>query len=177
MLSSTSNSEAKLEAAKPEAVRPTLTRETWVLLLCAVLVYACAEGAARFGLERISKIHQRIMTQQRAAAALRPASPGQPRTILLAGNSLLNAGLDQEVLEAELKDFYKPQPLIVGATDYYDWYYSLRSLFHTGMRPDVVVVALHAAQLTANSIAATFQRGSSSTSPIYGRCRALREPT
>jgi hypothetical protein len=149
MLSSTSNSEAI-------KVRPVLTRATWALLLCAVLVYAGAEGAAQFGLQRISGIHQRIMGQWQAALALQPASPGQPQTILFAGNSLLNAGLNIEVLETELRGRYRPQRLIVEATNYYDWYYALRCLFHKGMRPDVVVVALHAAQFTTNTIRGDF---------------------
>jgi hypothetical protein len=152
MLSSTSSSEATV-------VRAKITRVTWVLLLCAALVCAGAEAAARFGLERISKIHQRIMGEQRAAAALRKAAPGQPATILFAGNSLLLVGFDTKAFESEVHGLYKPQRLIVEATNYYDWYYGLRRLFHRGMRPDVVVVSLHAAQLTANSIRGDFSAG------------------
>ena len=152
MPSSTSSSEAV-------EVRPALTRATWALLLCAVLVYAGAEGAARFGLERLSQMHQRIMGQLRASAALRPAPAGQPKTILFAGNSLLNAGLDIDVLNAELQGRYQPQRVIVEATNYYDWYYGLRRLFREGMRPDVVVVALYASQLRTDSIRGDFSSG------------------
>jgi hypothetical protein len=103
---------------------------------------------ARFGLERFSRIHQRIMSERRQAAALRT---GTPQTILFAGNSLLQTGLDIPVLDTELAGLYKPQRFIVEATNYYDWYYGLKRLFREGMRPDAVVVALHVAQLTANS--------------------------
>ena len=61
-----------------------------------------------------------------------------------------------DVLEAGVRGRYRPQRMMVEATNYYDWYYALRSLFGKGMRPDVVVVALHAAQLTTNTIRGDF---------------------
>lgn len=136
--------------------KPGITRATWALVVCAIFICLGTEGAARFGLGRISKIHQRIMAEQRAAEALRQAPAGQPQTILFAGNSLLETGLDIPLIQSKLQGRYKPQRFIVEATNYYDWYYALKRLFRGGMRPDVVVVALHAAQLTTKTIRGDF---------------------
>ena len=40
-----------------------LTRETRALLVCAAVLFVCIEGVARFGLERVSSLIQRLKSE------------------------------------------------------------------------------------------------------------------
>lgn len=150
MPSSTFNSE---EVAIKHA---GLRRATWTLLALALLLYACAEAAATFGMEHVSKLHRRIMTEARQAQALRPAKPGQPPVVLFIGNSLLLEGVDLPVLTEGLRGRYQPRRYVIEATTYEDWLFGLKRLFRHGMRVDSVVLCLNALDFTAHSIRGDF---------------------
>jgi hypothetical protein len=116
-----------------------------------MLICVLTEAAARFGLGRISRIQRRIDEEANAALRVRRAAEGRPKAVLFIGNSLLLEGLDMGMLEAGLRDRYRPQRYVVEATTYYDWLYGLRRLFRGGMRPDTVVLSLGPTQLAAST--------------------------
>ena len=84
---STSNSDAKVETPGTRISGATLA-----LLVGAALIFFCAEGAARFGLERVSRINRRILKESADAGDLRQPTEGTRQRILFVGNSLLLEG-------------------------------------------------------------------------------------
>lgn len=102
-------------------------------------VLAAGELAA-IGLESRSQYYRRIRSEDRAAARLRPAPQGSPRTMLIVGNSLLFRGVDF----AALRSPFAASRFAVFGTAYYEWFYALRRLFRLGMRPDCVVLCMSA---------------------------------
>lgn len=142
MHSSTFNSEMK--------------RATMALLASAVVLFLCVEGAARFGLERVSRIHRRIMEETAEARDLTQPADGARKRILFVGNSLLLEGVDMEMLKAGLQSKYEAHRYVVEQTYYLDWLYGLRGLFRDGMKADVIVLCLNAPQLTAPAIRGDF---------------------
>ena len=133
-----------------------VTRETWALLACVFLLYGAAEGVARVGLQRVSRIHRRILEEAATARQLRRSTGGQGETVLFAGNSLLLEGLHMDLLKAGLQPRYQPHRYIVEQTSYFDWFYGLQRLFREGMRPDAVVLCLNPPQFTSSSIRGDF---------------------
>ena len=131
-------------------------RAIWTLLAVALLICTCLEGAAIFGLERVSKIHRRIMGEAQGAVAVRHGAPGRPKTLVALGNSLLLTGLNPARMESDLSGRYVPKRYVVESTAYLDWFYGLRRLFGEGMRPDVVMVGLDPSQLIPNVVRGDF---------------------
>lgn len=127
-----------------------------MLIASAIVVCIICEKVATFGLERVSRIQRRMLTEDLASRNLRPAAPGQPRTVLFAGNSLLLAGLDMGALQKGLAGRYAPQRYVVEQTSYYDWRYGLSRLFRQGMRPDMVIVCLSPPQFFVTAIRGDF---------------------
>jgi hypothetical protein len=152
MLLSTSSSEP---SGLQQAHAP-FRRAIRMLLAGTFLLCVCVEIAATFGLERISRIHQRIMSDERQARSLSRAVPGKPKTLLLVGNSLLLAGLDPDLLRSGLAGQYDPTRYAIESTTYYDWLFGLRRLFRGGMRPDDIIVCLNPLQLATSVIRGDF---------------------
>jgi hypothetical protein len=136
--------------------RPGLNRATWILIGLSLLLYGVAEGVARMAFGRISKLHHRIMTERQAALAIRHAPPGSPRTLLVVGNSLLLEGIDFPRFAKEVSPTLQASRFIVEGTAYYDWYFSLRSLFRQGVRPDTVVLGFNPPALATDEIRGDF---------------------
>ncbi len=151
MPSSTFNSESKHASASPRLQRAALA-----LLVCALLVFVAVEGAARFGLQRVSRIHRRILQEAAEARNITQPADGARSRVLFVGNSLLLEGMDMDRLKAGLDARYEPQRYVVESTYYLDWLYGLRKLFREGMRPAEVVLSLNAAQLTARTMRGDF---------------------
>jgi len=124
-----------------------------IAALLAVLFVYCStlEVVTCLGLARISRIQRRLDDDYRAAGSLRPEVPGDPPTILFAGNSLLLAAVDRSLLQKELAPNYHLAMLPVENTQYEDWYFGLRRLFAEGSRPSVVVVCLSMRQLISHA--------------------------
>ncbi len=133
-----------------------LRRATWALLALALLLYACAEIVAIFGMEHVSKLHHRIMTEARQAQALRRAEPGHPPVVLFVGNSLLLMGVDLPALSYGLRGHYQVRRYVIEATSYEDWVFGLKRLFRQGMPVDSVVLCLNALDLTSRGIRGDF---------------------
>lgn len=134
----------------------SLRRATVLLFVIALSLYGLAEVAARVGLSRFSKIHRRIMEDQRAAKAVRPASAGQPKTILFTGNSLMLEGVNFPQLAEQTQSRFRVTRFAVEQTSYYDWLFAFRSLFRQDVRPDYIVLCLSPGQLRVDTIRGDF---------------------
>ena len=151
MPSSTFNSETKHPSAGARVSRATVA-----LLVCAAVLYLCIEGAARFGLERVSRIHRRIMDEAAESRILTQPPSGGRKRILLVGNSLLLEGVDMTMLSAGLRSRYETHRFVVEQTSYLDWLYGLKKLFRNGTRADVILLCLNTPQLTSPGIRGDF---------------------
>ncbi len=122
-----------------------------VLASCACVLAAAELAAAGFA--RVSRIERRTAAEMRAALGVRPgAASGRSASILIAGNSLLDKGVNFPALARALGANVDARRLVVEQTAYLDWYYGLRRLFRAGSRPDVAVLKLNAAQLLSGAI-------------------------
>ena len=126
----------------------------WVALLLATvcLFMIGVEAVTAYGFDRVSKIQRRVRAQYQAALAMRQTHGSGPVQVLILGNSLLGAGIDQSLLRSSLSPDIDVRFLVVESTMYFDWYYGLRRLLREGARPDVVVVALPLRHLTQNTV-------------------------
>jgi hypothetical protein len=109
-----------------------------------------AELLSRYALPRISQIEGRIRSDERAAMSIRTPAPGSPPTVLLAGNSLLLRGLDYPRIRAEMAPDARVLRFVIENTEYLDWYYGLRHMFESGVRPSTVVLCLNLGQTTSS---------------------------
>ena len=120
-----------------------------MLLLAVVLVTVSGELIVRFGLERGSQIEGRTAAEQREIFAM-ARRPGMH--VLVVGNSLLDAGVDFPRLREGLGRQCVVMRYVIEQTAFFDWFYGLRRLYDDGARADVVVLALDAEQMVADSI-------------------------
>ncbi len=114
-----------------------------VLLLAGlVAMLAGAEAAARAVLSPSSRIQQRVTNELDGARSLRAGSGSREKSVLIAGNSLLLAGVEMDRLRSALQPDWRCQRLVIESTTYLDWLYGLRRLHREGARPNVVVLML-----------------------------------
>lgn len=122
------------------------------VLLAAMLIYLGAlEIFARTVVPERSRVQREYAEDYRAALALQPVTGSGATTALIVGNSLLRAGVDQEMLRRAMAPDYFVSVFPVDYTMYWDWYFGLRRLFADGARPAVVVVSLSPEQLVSDS--------------------------
>jgi hypothetical protein len=138
--SSTSNSEAR---AATRAI---------VFLLAGLFLYSAAlEVVTRRGFSRISRIQRRVHEDLSAAKSIAPSVLNDPRTMLVAGNSLLLDGVDRASLKKQLAPNYLVTLLPVENTQFEDWYFGLRRLFAERSRPSIVVLCLSTRQMMSGA--------------------------
>lgn len=120
--------------------------------LAAATVALCAglELFFRCGVPRMSRIEHRFVREYAAVTSPRD-EPGVASQWLVAGNSLLGAGVKFDVLQRELAPQVQANRLLVEDTAYFDWYYGLRRSFADGAKPDTVVLFLNPKQLVSQS--------------------------
>ena len=122
-------------------------------LLAGILVYFSAlEIFAHAVVPQFSRVQREYAEDYRTALALQPMTASGASTTLIVGNSLLRAGVDQEMLRRAMAPDYFISLFPVDYTMYWDWYFGLRRLFAEGARPAVVVVSLSPEQLISDSI-------------------------
>ncbi len=122
-----------------------------MLLAGIVLLFIVAEVLVRFGIGPASRIEGRIERENRAALSMKKGV-GETRTMLLIGNSLLQAGVDFPAYQKHLAPEVNASRFVVEQTDFLDWYYFLRKMYHAGGKPDFVVLNLTATQLANDQI-------------------------
>jgi len=116
-------------------------RAAWWLLAGCLLVALAGEGAARFTLDRVSRIQRRTADEYQLAQTIGADACGR-RHVLLVGNSLLDEDVRFDSVRAALANGWDARRFVIEQTFYYDWYYGLKRLFREGARPDLVIVML-----------------------------------
>lgn len=122
-----------------------------IALLALMAVYGLAvESITRCVLSPMSKI-QRVFTSELAQSAhLQSAADDRPRTLLVVGNSLLDAAVDFRQLNSSLGSEWRAVRLFVSDSDYLDWRFGLSKLLASGTHPDAVAVMLTPRQLVSD---------------------------
>lgn len=110
-----------------------------------------AEVLVRFGIGPASRIEGRIERESRAALSIKKGA-GETKTLLMIGNSLLLEGVDFPVYRNYMAPEVSATRFVVEQTDFLDWYYFLRKMYHSGGQPDIVVLNLTATQLANDQI-------------------------
>ncbi len=125
----------------------------WVLALLGLiaLFLLSVEGMTRFAFPRISKLQRRMASEYKEALAT-GRETGGGNSVLIVGNSLLNAAVETDELKRALAPEWKLTRFQVEDTTILDWHYGLRRLFAEGARPKVVLVMLSAPQAAANNV-------------------------
>src|SRR5579859_53568 len=103
-------------------------------------------------LKRHSETYARISRQYADALQVRSARPGEPKSVLMVGNSLLLYGVDVDRLQKLTSSQLSIHPIFLEATGYYDWLYALRRLFRNGSRPQVVVLGVGVNAFLSNGV-------------------------
>src|SRR5438045_3193304 len=124
----------------------TVRRATRLLLTGCVIIALGAEAAARFALDRTSKMQQRVVVEYRAARQIGYDRREGRTHVLVVGNSLLDEGVQFDRVRTALDDQCDARRLVVEQTSYFDWYYGIKALLDAGARPDIVVVVLSPSQ-------------------------------
>jgi hypothetical protein len=109
-----------------------------------------AELLSRYAFPRISEIEGRISSDEHEAMSIRAPAPGSRPTVLLVGNSLLLRGLDYPKIRTEMAPDARVLRFVIENTEYLDWYYGLRHMFESGVRPSMVVVCLNLGQTVSS---------------------------
>src|SRR4029077_11005617 len=122
-----------------------------VVGICAILMIGI-EIFSVYLLKHDSATYARISRQYDEAAKMFPASPGEPPSVLMVGNSFLLYGIQLDRLRSLTSASMRIYPIFLEATGYYDWLYGLRRLFREGARPDVVVVGVGVNHFLTNGI-------------------------
>ncbi len=116
-------------------------RAVAIALLAAVVFLVGLELVTRMGFSRISRVESRVRHEHEEASALRPGGPGHPPTVLIVGNSLLLAAID-ETFATRMAPYAHVQRFVIEQTGVLDWEYGIRRLLAEGARPDYLVVCL-----------------------------------
>jgi hypothetical protein len=118
-----------------------LTYAKALAVICAMLIIAL-EISSVYLLKHHSVTYARISRQYDEAMKIRRAGPGEPASVLMVGNSLLLHGVQLDRLQMLTSSSMRINPILLEATGYYDWLYTLQRLFRQGARPQVVVVGV-----------------------------------
>src|SRR5712664_1051839 len=119
--------------------------------ICALFLFAF-EFFSDFLLKHHSETYARVSRQYAEAVKMRPAKPGEPTSVLMVGNSLLQEGVDLDRLKNLTSGQMRIYPIFLEATGFYDWFYGLQRLFREGSRPQVVVLGVGVSGFLANSV-------------------------
>lgn len=133
-----------------------MTAPTLALLAGLVLYALGVEAVTRRVLAPASKVQRTLDAEIAAAERLRPAAAGQPKTVLLVGNSLLEAGVDVGALNRSLQPGWRARRVVVTDTVYTDWHFGLQRLLDSGARPDAMVILFSPVQLMRTSVRGSY---------------------
>ena len=145
MPSSTSVSERQTTALR-------LDRFTVIMLSTIVVSLAFLEIVSREKFDSTSKVQRRELSERAQLLAVRDSPTINDPHVALLGNSLMLAGIDEQVLRTTLEPAYDPAAYFVLGTNYYDWYFGLRRLFAEGSRPRYILLGLSPNQLATSEV-------------------------
>jgi hypothetical protein len=123
-----------------------------ILFAICVSLTISLELLSDYLLKHHSETYARVSQQYADALRVRHAKPGQPMSVLMAGNSLLLYGVDVDRLQKLTSSQLSIHPIFLEATGYYDWLYALRRLFRDGSRPQVVVLGVGVNAFLSNAV-------------------------
>ncbi|HYW98500.1 MAG TPA: hypothetical protein VE822_05265 [Candidatus Elarobacter sp.] len=123
-----------------------------LLVGISALLIVLFEFLSGYLLKHHSETYHRVSHQYAEAVKMQPATPGQPTSVLMVGNSLLLEGVDVNRLKELTSGQMHICPIFLEATGYYDWFYALQRLFREGARPQVVVLGVGVNSFLANSV-------------------------
>lgn len=125
-------------------IQPTIRKFYAVMLLFSIAIgYCSVEIFFYVWSVRYSSGRKILISEYHGTLALRARDPkSNLPTMLLAGNSLLQRGVDFDYFQETLSAVYKIQRFAVPATTYQDWQYILRDAFLRGSRPQYVVLVM-----------------------------------
>ncbi len=130
---------------------PAFTHAKVFFVICLALIVSF-EFLSSYLLKHHSETYARVCRQYADALQVRPARPGEPKSVLMVGNSLLLEGIDVDRLQKLTSSQLSIHPIFLEATGYYDWLYALRRLFREGSRPDVVVLGVGVRSFLSNGV-------------------------
>lgn len=130
---------------------PAMTYAKILVAICTILTI-CFEGLSNYLMKRHSETYARVSQQYVDALRVRPAKPGEPKSVLMVGNSLLLYGVDVDRLQKLTSSQLSIHPIFLEATGYYDWLYALERLFREGSRPQVVVLGVGVNAFLSNGV-------------------------
>jgi len=115
-----------------------------VVLLLAAIAIACAfvEMATAVWSHSINKYGRRVEAEYTEAAVLRPGGEGEPKSVLVVGNSTLYRGVDVRDLRNRIRPDMDAHVLALDGSMIEDWHFALRELFRKGAHPDFLVLML-----------------------------------
>ena len=119
--------------------------------ICLALIMSF-EFLSDYLLKHHSETYARVSRQYGDALRIPPSKPGEPKSVLMVGNSLLLEGIDVDRLQKLTSSQLSIHPIFLEATGYYDWLYALKRLFREGSRPDVVVVGVGVNSFLSNGV-------------------------
>jgi hypothetical protein len=119
--------------------------------ICLALI-GSFEYLSNYLLKHHSETYARISRQYADALQVRPAKAGEPKSVLMVGNSLLLYGVDVDRLQRLTSSQLSIHPIFLEATGYYDWFYALERLFRKGSRPEVVVLGVGVNSFLSNGV-------------------------
>jgi hypothetical protein len=131
--------------------RAALTYVKALLGICALVIIGL-EISSYYLLDHFSLTYSRISQQYERALTMRRATPGEPPSVLIVGNSLLLHGIQLDRLRSLTSGSMQIYPIFLEATGYYDWLFGLRKIFDEGARPDVVVLGVGVNYFLSNHI-------------------------
>lgn len=151
---STSSSEVPVPGADAGAKQGRRYLRAAVGLIASIAVFLIGvELVTLFGFSRVSRIQKRISEEYRAAITARK---GPEPELLLAGNSLMEAGIQFPDLQRGLGPEWKSKRFVVEQTSYPDWYYGFRRIYSDGGRPTVTALMVSPRHLTNTTIRGDF---------------------
>ena len=118
----------------------------------SALLIVLFEFLSGYLLKHHSETYDRVSHQYAEAVKMQPATPGQPTSVLMVGNSLLLEGVEVNRLKELTSGQMHICPIFLEATGYYDWFYALQRLFREGARPQFVVLGVGVNSFLANSV-------------------------
>src|SRR5258708_18804307 len=145
MHSSTFNSSDSASACRA-------SRAIGIVRAALVAYFAVLEVVTAVGMHRVSRGAKRQHDDYARAVALPRNTADGADNVLIVGNSLLLAGVDQPKLISDMAPRYAISFLPIENTTYFDWYFGLRRLFAEGARPSTVVLCLTPQQLVSSSV-------------------------
>lgn len=126
-------------------------KDSLVLLGIVAIFLIGHELLYRYGLPKVSRDEYRVTTEFAALVQEFPTS-GPAVPVAVVGNSLLKEGVLFDEVRSGLWPEIDARRFVLENTCYYDWYYGLRKLFSSGVRPETVVLVLSREQFLASSI-------------------------